>query len=84
MRKRKDFRLIVTSATLDSQKFAQFFGLAPVFLIPGRTFPVDVLWSRTVQEDYVEAAVKQAITIHLRDPAGDVLIFMVRESSSCP
>jgi pre-mRNA-splicing factor ATP-dependent RNA helicase DHX38/PRP16 len=34
------------------------------------------MWSRTVQEDYVEAAVKQAITIHLRDPAGDILIFM--------
>jgi pre-mRNA-splicing factor ATP-dependent RNA helicase DHX38/PRP16 len=56
---RADFKLIVTSATLDSQKFATFFGNAPVFTIPGRTFPVDTLWSRTPQEDYVEAAVKQ-------------------------
>lgn len=56
---RADFKLIVTSATLDSSKFADFFGGAPVFNIPGRTFPVDVLWSRTPQEDYVEAAVKQ-------------------------
>ena len=46
---------------------------------PSRTFPVDVLWSRTVQEDYVEAAVKQAVTIHLRDPPGDILIFMTGE-----
>ena len=37
---------------------------------------MDVLWSRTPQEDYVESAVKQALTIHLRDPAGDILIFM--------
>eukprot|EP00200_Dunaliella_tertiolecta_P008619 CAMPEP_0202370528 /NCGR_PEP_ID=MMETSP1127-20130417/2125_1 /ASSEMBLY_ACC=CAM_ASM_000462 /TAXON_ID=3047 /ORGANISM="Dunaliella tertiolecta, Strain CCMP1320" /LENGTH=1402 /DNA_ID=CAMNT_0048966503 /DNA_START=21 /DNA_END=4229 /DNA_ORIENTATION=- len=74
--KRADFRLIVTSATLDAKKFADFFGSAPVFTIPGRTFPVDILWSRTPQEDYVEAAVKQALTIHLRDPAGDILIFM--------
>lgn len=56
---RADFKLIVTSATLDSAKFASFFGNAPVFNIPGRTFPVDVLWSRTPQEEYVEAAVKQ-------------------------
>ncbi|WIA21046.1 hypothetical protein OEZ85_005370 [Tetradesmus obliquus] len=73
---RADFKLIVTSATLDSAKFASFFGNAPVFNIPGRTFPVDVLWSRTPQEDYVEAAVKQALAIHLRDPPGDILIFM--------
>lgn len=46
---RADFKLIVTSATLDSEKFASFFGNAPVFKIPGRTFPVEVLWSRTPQ-----------------------------------
>ncbi|KAL6760535.1 P-loop containing nucleoside triphosphate hydrolase protein [Haematococcus lacustris] len=74
--RRADFKLIVTSATLDSKKFADFFGAAPVFNIPGRTFPVDILWSRVPQEDPVEAAVKQAVTIHLRDPAGDILIFM--------
>ena len=34
--KRSDFRLIVTSATLDAKKFAEFFGSAPVFTIPGR------------------------------------------------
>jgi hypothetical protein len=63
--RRRDFKLIVTSATLDSAKFANFFASAPVFKIPGRTFPVDVLFSKTPQEDYVEAAVKQAIAIHL-------------------
>lgn len=57
--RRRDFRLIVTSATLDSKKFSDFFGSVPVFFIPGRTFPVDVMWSKTPQEDYVEAAVKQ-------------------------
>jgi hypothetical protein len=46
-----------------------------------RTFPVDVLWSRSPQEDYVDAAVKQAITIHLRDPKGDILIFMTGAGS---
>ena len=34
--RRTDFRLIVTSATLDAKKFADFFGSAPIFNIPGR------------------------------------------------
>lgn len=63
--RRRDFKLIVTSATLNATKFSDFFARAPVFNIPGRTFPVDVLFSKTPQEDYVEAAVKQAIAIHL-------------------
>ena len=68
--RRRDFRLVVTSATLDSATFASFFGGAPVFTIPGRTFPVDTLYARAPQEDYVEAAVKQALAIHLAQPPG--------------
>lgn len=63
--RRRDFKLIVTSATLNSAKFSDFFARAPVYNIPGRTFPVDVLFSKTPQEDYVDASVKQAIAIHL-------------------
>ena len=74
--RRNDFKLIVTSATLNTAKFADFFGGVPVFKIPGRTFPVDVMFSKTPQEDYVEAAVKQALQIHLGQAPGDVLIFM--------
>uniref|UniRef100_A0A674NXX0 RNA helicase n=1 Tax=Takifugu rubripes TaxID=31033 RepID=A0A674NXX0_TAKRU len=69
-------KLIVTSATMDSDKFAAFFGNVPIFHIPGRTFPVDILFSKTPQEDYVEAAVKQALQIHLSGLMGDILIFM--------
>ncbi|XP_076879713.1 pre-mRNA-splicing factor ATP-dependent RNA helicase PRP16 isoform X2 [Brachyhypopomus gauderio] len=74
--RRSDLKLIVTSATMDSDKFAAFFGNVPVFHIPGRTFPVDILFSKTPQEDYVEAAVKQALQIHLSGMFGDILIFM--------
>ncbi|GMH38447.1 hypothetical protein BSKO_06331 [Bryopsis sp. KO-2023] len=74
--RRRDLRLIVTSATLDANKFADFFGSIPIFHIPGRTFPVETLWSKTPQEDYVLAAVKTTITIHLESDAGDVLIFL--------
>ena len=74
---RRDFRLIVTSATLDSDKFSAFFGGAPIFEIPGRTFPVDVEHVKTPQEDYVSAAVEKALRVHLAQPIeGDILIFM--------
>lgn len=82
---RRDFRLIVTSATLDSDKFARFFGGVPVFEIPGRTFPVEVDYSRTPQEDYVSAAVERALRIHVSEPVdGDILIFMTGRSAPAP
>ncbi|XP_020526384.1 pre-mRNA-splicing factor ATP-dependent RNA helicase DEAH7 isoform X2 [Amborella trichopoda] len=74
--RRRDFKLIVTSATLNAQKFSNFFGSVPIFHIPGRTFPVNILYSKTPCEDYIEAAVKQAMTIHITSPPGDILIFM--------
>ncbi|ULU01767.1 hypothetical protein L3Y34_001812 [Caenorhabditis briggsae] len=75
--KRSDLKLIVTSATMDADKFADFFGgNCPTFTIPGRTFPVELFHARTPVEDYVDAAVKQAVTIHLGAMDGDILIFM--------
>jgi len=69
-------KLLVTSATLDSKRFAEFFGSVPVFEIPGRTFRVERVYAKTPVEDYVDAAVKQALSIHLLQPPGDILIFM--------
>eukprot|EP00808_Paulinella_micropora_P018763 g35533.t1 len=74
--RRSDFKLIVTSATMDMEKFALFFGNCPTFNIPGRTFPVDIMFSKTPCEDYLEAAVKQILQVHLSHPAGDILVFM--------
>ena len=74
--RRRDFRLIVTSATLDAERFSDFFGSVPVFNIPGRTFPVETLYAKTPVEDYVEGAVKQALAIHVAYPPGDILVFM--------
>ncbi|CAO3619118.1 unnamed protein product [Cunninghamella echinulata] len=74
--RRRDLKLIVTSATMNADRFSQFFGNAPCFFIPGRTFPVDVMFSKTPCEDYVDSAVKQALSIHLAQPKGDILIFM--------
>ena len=74
--RRRDLKLIVTSATMNAEGFSKFFGSVPIFTIPGRTFPVDVLFSKTPCEDYVESTVKQILTIHLSQGKGDILAFM--------
>ncbi|GJD06313.1 Pre-mRNA-splicing factor ATP-dependent RNA helicase PRP16 [Galdieria sulphuraria] len=75
--RRSDLKIIVTSATLESEKFAEFFGRVPVFRIPGRTYPVDIFHSKSVVEDYVEGAVRQVLQIHLQATVpGDILVFM--------
>lgn len=74
--RRSDIKLIVTSATLSADTFSNYFGGVPVFRIPGRTFPVESYYAKSVQEDYVMAAVKQTMQIHFNSPPGDILIFM--------
>ena len=51
---RNDLRLVVTSATLEANKFSEFFNNCPIFKIPGRTFPVEVFYSINPVEDYLE------------------------------
>ncbi|CAN3367777.1 pre-mRNA-splicing factor ATP-dependent RNA helicase Prp16p [Diutina catenulata] len=76
--RRPDLKLVVTSATMNAERFSQFFGGAPNFFIPGRTFPVEVLYSQAANGDYVESAIKQVLTIHLSTTTndGDILVFM--------
>jgi pre-mRNA-splicing factor ATP-dependent RNA helicase DHX38/PRP16 len=74
--RRQDLKLIVTSATMDSEKFSTFFGNVPIYVIPGRTFPVEVFFSKSSVEDYVDAGVKQVVQLHLGAPDGDILVFM--------
>ena len=68
VQRRRDMKLIVTSATMDADKFSNFFGGVPTFNIPGRTFPVEHLHAKAPVEDYVEATVKQVMQIHLGYP----------------
>jgi pre-mRNA-splicing factor ATP-dependent RNA helicase DHX38/PRP16 len=84
--RRRDFRLIVTSATMNAEKFSEFFGNCPIFNIPGRTFPVRTEYSRVPVEDYVDAAVQRCLQIHcslanesnhdIDGSPSDILIFM--------
>lgn len=63
---------------MNAKKFSAFFGNAPQFTIPGRTFPVQTIYTSNPVQDYVEAAVSQAVKIHLANDcsSGDILIFM--------
>lgn len=73
---RPDLKVIVTSATLDAEKFSKYFFGSDIFIIPGRTFPVKVLYSREPESDYLEAAISTVMQIHLSEPAGDILLFL--------
>lgn len=76
VRRRPDLKLIVTSATLDAVKFSQYFFEAPIFTIPGRTFEVEVMYTKEPETDYLDAALITVMQIHLREPPGDILLFL--------
>lgn len=76
LQRRRDIKLIVTSATMNAKRFSDFFGGAPEFTIPGRTFPVDVMFHRSPVEDYVDQTVQQVLAIHVSMDQGDILVFM--------
>ena len=67
----KRLRLVITSATLDGEKFSAYFGDCPVFDVPGRTYPVEVIHSLDNHtSDYLLAAVETAMSIHADMPPG--------------
>ena len=71
VQKRKDLKLIVTSATLDAVKFSSYFFEAPIFTIPGRTFPVEILYTKEPETDYLDASLITVMQIHLSEPPGE-------------
>lgn len=76
VQKRDDFKLIVTSATLDAIKFSEYFFEAPIFRIPGRTFEVQIQYLKEPETDYLEASIICVLQIHLTEPPGDILLFL--------
>jgi ATP-dependent RNA helicase DHX8/PRP22 len=76
LKRRPDLKLIVTSATLDADKFSEYFNKCPIFTIPGRTYPVEIMYSREPESDYLDAALVTVMQIHLTEPAGDILLFL--------
>ncbi|RCH85400.1 DEAH-box ATP-dependent RNA helicase prp43 [Rhizopus azygosporus] len=78
-KKRKDLQVVVMSATLDAGKFQKYFDDAPLLSVPGRTFPVEIYYTPEPERDYLEAAIRTVLQIHLSEPEGDILVFLTGE-----
>lgn len=76
IQKRPSLRLIVTSATLECDRFSRYFSNCPVFKIPGRTFPVEVMYTKEAELDYLQAAIQTTLQIHRTESSGDILLFL--------
>ena len=73
---RTDLKLIISSATLDAQKFADFFDDAPIFSVPGRMRPVQVHFTSQPEANYLQAAYITILQIHQSQGPGDILVFL--------
>ncbi|XP_069678567.1 pre-mRNA-splicing factor ATP-dependent RNA helicase DHX16 [Periplaneta americana] len=73
---RPDLKLLISSATLDAQKFSDFFDEAPIFRIPGRRYPVDIYYTKAPEADYIDACVVSVLQIHATQALGDILVFL--------
>ncbi|XP_045825169.1 pre-mRNA-splicing factor ATP-dependent RNA helicase DEAH1-like isoform X1 [Trifolium pratense] len=73
---RPDLKLLISSATLDAEKFSDYFDSAPIFKIPGRRYPVEIHFTKAPEADYLDAAIVTALQIHVTQPPGDILIFL--------
>jgi len=86
LKQRKDLKVIITSATLDTEKFSQAFHDAPIIEVSGRLYHVEVSYlpiDRDLEEKgeltYIDAAVSAVDNLLQEEPNGDVLVFMPTE-----
>ena len=83
--KRPDLKVIITSATIDAERFSQHFNHAPVIEVSGRTFPVEIVYRPLYEQDEDEAeieladAIVDAVDELARLGQGDVLVFLSGE-----
>ncbi|QCE14002.1 pre-mRNA-splicing factor ATP-dependent RNA helicase DHX16 [Vigna unguiculata] len=73
---RPDLKLLISSATLDAEKFSDYFDSAPIFRIPGRRYPVEINYTKAPEADYLDAAIVTSLQIHVTQPPGDILVFL--------
>ncbi|MDD1617459.1 MAG: ATP-dependent helicase HrpA, partial [Methylococcaceae bacterium NSP1-2] len=84
--KRPDLKLIITSATIDPERFSQHFNNAPIIEVSGRTYPVEMRYRPIEQReeddetsDDLQNAILDAVDELYRDLRGDILIFLSGE-----
>ncbi|MER7045128.1 ATP-dependent RNA helicase HrpA [Streptomyces jumonjinensis] len=83
--KRPDLKVVITSATIDPERFSRHFGDAPIVEVSGRTYPVEVRYRPLLEEDGEDGdrdqitAICDAVTELQRESRGDVLVFLSGE-----
>ncbi len=85
LKKRPELRLIITSATIDTESFASHFPDSEVINIEGRSYPVEVRYAPFEEEQvfekegYVEHCVETIVDLFLTESHGDILAFLPTE-----
>ena len=80
--KRADLRIVVMSATLESEQFAEYFGKeAPLLTVPGRLFPVEINYLAERADNYLDTAIQTVLQLHETEApgSGDILLFLTGE-----
>ncbi|CAI0648765.1 unnamed protein product [Colletotrichum noveboracense] len=75
-RERPDLKLLISSATMNAEKFAAYFDDAPIYNIPGRRYPVDIYYTPAPEANYLAAAITTVFQIHTTQGKGDILVFL--------
>lgn len=85
LHRRKDLKVIITSATIDTEAFASHFHGAPIITISGRTYPVTLRYN-PIEEDVsgekdgeLEHCVQTVYDLFTKEPKGDILVFLPTE-----
>ncbi|MFE4211995.1 ATP-dependent RNA helicase HrpA [Streptomyces sp. NPDC056844] len=83
--KRPDLKVVITSATIDPERFAKHFGEAPIVEVSGRTYPVEVRYRPLLEDDTDDSdrdqitAICDAVDELGHEAPGDVLVFLSGE-----
>ena len=78
--KRPDLKVIITSATIDPERFSKHFSDAPILEVSGRTYPVEIRYHDTAESDTdMLDNIVLAVDELMREPPGDILIFLSGE-----
>ncbi|MFE8962760.1 ATP-dependent RNA helicase HrpA [Streptomyces iakyrus] len=83
--KRPDLKVVITSATIDPERFSRHFGDAPIIEVSGRTYPVEVRYRPLLEEDGDDAdrdqitAITDAVEELQKEGKGDILVFLSGE-----
>ncbi|KAJ3222264.1 hypothetical protein HK099_002496 [Clydaea vesicula] len=73
---RPDLRLLISSATIQAEKFSAYFDDAPIFNIPGRRYPITLYHTPAPEANYIAAAITTIMQIHITQDKGDILLFL--------